>query len=58
MSDEVYEGAIGIDLGTLLFFHPAFITVHKELLLTCFQARPTRVLPTMRAPTSKSVSQQ
>lgn len=52
MAEEVYEGAIGIDLGM----------ESHELIYKCFinanllsQARPTLVSPTMRAQMSKSV---
>ena len=54
MSDEVYEGAIGIDLGTSNSpKEKNYPTVRYANV--CRQARPTLALPTTRAPMSKSV---
>ena len=50
MADEVYEGAIGIDLG---LFNPSTL---PPALTNNNKARPTRVSPIMRVPMSRSVS--
>lgn len=53
MSDEVYDGAIGIDLG--MFQHqPRIVESSTDIII---KARPTLVLPTMRAAMSRSVSE-
>lgn len=57
MSDEVYEGAIGIDLG-MIDKQPTKslkISSHRQRANTSVQARPTLALPTMRAPMLRSV---
>lgn len=51
MADEVYDGAIGIDLG--MFSHCYYLLNHSNIII---KARPTLALPTMRAPMSRSVS--
>jgi hypothetical protein len=51
MSDEVYEGAIGIDLGA----HVRKAFARTQIANAHRQAPPTRVSPTTRAPMSKSV---
>ena len=58
MSDEVYEGAIGIDLG-MTDKQPTKslkISSHRQRANIFVQARPTLALPTMRAPMLRSVS--
>ena len=52
MADEVYEGAIGIDLGlfNLSTLPPAPTDIHK--------VPPTRASPIMRVPMSRSVSSE
>jgi hypothetical protein len=52
MSDEVYEGAIGIDLGA---HFRKIILPHSAIANTHSQARPTLASPTTRAPMSRSV---
>jgi len=52
MSDEVYEGAIGIDLGAQ---YRKIILPHSAIANTHPQARPTLASPTTRAPMSRSV---
>ena len=51
MGDEVYDGAIGIDLGMQSFGAENILEIADMA-----QARPIHVLPTMRAPASRSVS--
>jgi len=53
MSDEVYEGAIGIDLG----MHSSTRSGSSIIVcsLTNNQALPTLVLPTTKAPMLRSV---
>ena len=50
MADEVYEGAIGIDLGifTVTTLPPALADTHK--------VQPTRASPIMKVPMSRLVS--
>lgn len=68
MSDEVYEGAIGIDLGkeSDFFFrnkkkkshhiyHNTLFTRKLSFAKTSIQAQPTPASPTMKAPTLRSV---
>ena len=52
MSDEVYEGAIGIDLGTNA---PRSLGGKRGLKCLLLQARHILALPTMKGQTSKSV---
>lgn len=51
MSDEVYEGAIGIDLGTTYSYAILFLSSPS----LCQTDKRVAVSPTMKAPMSKSV---
>lgn len=57
MADEVYDGAIGIDLGMLphSLSRPRPRTRHARIFAYTAQAPPTLALPTMRAPALRSV---
>ena len=51
MAEEFYEGAIGIDLGAY-----RMLWLFRGYVLSLVTQEPhTRVLPIMRAPTSRSV---